>query len=96
MSWALQSRIALEQGDLRRFSSLLSEQWMQDAAASEARTPSSTPPTRGMRSVALCGKLIGAGGGASLSTRGKARLRSALAPPRAEVRFPRRFQGARW
>lgn len=95
-----QSRGALEQGDLRRFASLLSEQWeckkARASAASNAEIDAAY--TLALRSGALGGKLIGAGGGGFLLfyAEDKARLRSALAATALrEVRFRFDFQGTR-
>ena len=95
-----ESRQALEEGDLRRFATLLSAQWERKkeraGAASNAEIDAAYALARA--SGALGGKLIGAGGGGFLLfyTEDKARLRAALAPTALrEVRFRFDFQGTR-
>jgi D-glycero-alpha-D-manno-heptose-7-phosphate kinase len=90
----------LERGDLRAFASLLSAQWEWK----KRRAPAASNPdidsacALALRSGALGGKLIGAGGGGFLLfyAEDKARLRHALAATALrEVRFAFDFQGTR-
>ncbi len=90
----------LERGDLRALAELLSTQWeykkRRSAAASNAEIDAAW--ALALRSGALGGKLIGAGGGGFLLfyAEDKARLRQALAAtPLREVRFGFDFQGTR-
>jgi D-glycero-alpha-D-manno-heptose-7-phosphate kinase len=90
----------LERGDLRGFAELLSTQWeykkRRSAAASNPEIDAAC--ALALKSGALGGKLIGAGGGGFLLfyAEDKARLRHALAStPLREVRFAFDFQGTR-
>jgi D-glycero-alpha-D-manno-heptose-7-phosphate kinase len=94
------SASALESGDLRGFAGLLGAQW----ECKKRRTARASNPEidaayeLGMRSGALGGKLIGAGGGGFLLfySEDKARLRRALAATALrEVRFGFDFHGTR-
>jgi len=95
-----ESRQALEEGDLRRFATLLSAQWerKKERAGAASNAEIDAAYALACASGALGGKLIGAGGGGFLLfyTEDKARLRAALAPTALrEVRFRFDFQGTR-
>jgi D-glycero-alpha-D-manno-heptose-7-phosphate kinase len=90
----------LERGDLRAFAELLTTQWeykkRRSSAASNPEIDAAC--ALALKSGALGGKLIGAGGGGFLLfyAEDKARLRGALAStPLREVRFAFDFQGTR-
>jgi D-glycero-alpha-D-manno-heptose-7-phosphate kinase len=95
-----ESASVLERGDLRGFAELLSAQWeCKKRRSARASNPDiDAAYALGMRSGALGGKLIGAGGGGFLLfySEDKARLRRALASTALrEVRFGFDFQGTR-
>jgi D-glycero-alpha-D-manno-heptose-7-phosphate kinase len=95
-----ESASVLERGDLRGFATLLSAQWeCKKRRTSRASNPDiDAAHALGMRSGALGGKLVGAGGGGFLLfySEDKARLRRALAATALrEVRFGFDFQGTR-
>jgi len=90
----------LEGGDLRAFAELLTTQWeYKKRRSAQASNPEiDAACALALRSGALGGKLIGAGGGGFLLfyADDKARLRSALASTALrEVRFAFDFQGTR-
>lgn len=94
------SRDALVCGDLHRFAGLMSEQWerKKERAPLASNAEIDAAYALAMRSGALGGKLIGAGGGGFLMfyAEDKARLRAALgATALREVRFRFDFQGTR-
>jgi D-glycero-alpha-D-manno-heptose-7-phosphate kinase len=96
----LESRRALERGDLRGFAEIMNEHWRLKRERSRAI---STPEidawhALGMRSGALAGKLVGAGGGGFLLfyAGDAGRLRHAMADAGLpEVRFRFDFEGTR-
>ncbi|HET8647276.1 MAG TPA: galactokinase, partial [Vicinamibacteria bacterium] len=95
-----ESVAVLERGDLRAFAALLSEQWECKKRRSDRASNADIDAAYdlGLRSGALGGKLIGAGGGGFLLfySEDKARLRRALAATALrEVRFGFDFQGTR-
>ena len=95
-----ESASALERGDLRGFAELLSAQWeCKKRRSVRASNPEiDAAYALAMRSGALGGKLVGAGGGGFLLfySEDKARLRRALAATALrEVRFGFDFQGTR-
>jgi len=78
----LESRLALESGDLRRFAQLMHEHWEHKKRRSPGMSNSQINEYYELarRNGALGGKLIGAGGGGFLMvyTEDKTRLRRAL------------------
>jgi len=97
---AVRSQVALEEGNLREFARIMNEHWQ----AKKRRSRSMTNPDidqwydLALRSGALGGKLIGAGGGGFLMfyTEEKAALRHAMAATGLrEVRFRFDFEGTK-
>lgn len=94
----LASRESLESGDLRRFADLMNAHWRLKRERSGAMSNSEIDRWHelGLRSGALGGKLVGAGGGGFLMfySEEKPRLRRAMAEAGLEeVRFRFDFQG---
>jgi D-glycero-alpha-D-manno-heptose-7-phosphate kinase len=94
------SREAIEQGDLRRFAAIMNEHWTWKKKRSGAMSNGEIDGwyDLAMRSGALGGKLIGAGGGGFLLfyAEDKTRLRHAMAATALrEVRFRFDFEGTR-
>jgi D-glycero-alpha-D-manno-heptose-7-phosphate kinase len=94
------SREALEQGDLRRFAGIMNDHWTWKKKRSGAMSNGEIDGwyDLAMRSGALGGKLIGAGGGGFLLfyAEDKTRLRHAMAGTALrEVRFRFDFEGTR-
>ena len=94
------SREALEQGDLRRFASIMNDHWTWKKKRSGAMSNGEIDGwyDLAMKSGALGGKLIGAGGGGFLLfyAEDKTRLRHAMANTALrEVRFRFDFEGTR-
>jgi D-glycero-alpha-D-manno-heptose-7-phosphate kinase len=81
-AFALASKEALEQGDLREFASIMARHWEQKRRRSEGMTNDSINQwyDLGIANGALGGKLVGAGGGGFLLfyTEDKQRLRHAM------------------
>jgi D-glycero-alpha-D-manno-heptose-7-phosphate kinase len=96
----LDSRAALEQGDLRRFAELMAVHWEHKKARSQGMSNSKIDDhyQLALQNGAVSGKLIGAGGGGFLMfyTEDKKRLRRAMAGAGLrEVRLRFDFEGAR-
>jgi len=94
------SKDALEAGDLRRFAELMTLHWERKRTRADAMTNGDIDRwfDLGMKSGALGGKLVGAGGGGFLMfyAEDQARLRRAMAGAGLpELRFRFDFEGAR-
>jgi D-glycero-alpha-D-manno-heptose-7-phosphate kinase len=95
-----QSKVALEQGNLREFAELMNVHWRHKKGRSGGMSNADIDQwyELALRSGALGGKLIGAGGGGFLMfyTEDKTRLRHAMAQTQLrEVRFRFDFEGTK-
>lgn len=97
----LESRRALESGDLRRFGELLHEHWVLKRGITDSMTTDSVDSwySTARKSGALGGKLVGAGGGGFLMLfcqEGREKVRAALAKQGLkEMRFRFDFEGSK-
>jgi D-glycero-alpha-D-manno-heptose-7-phosphate kinase len=97
----LESREALESGDLRRFGELLHEHWKLKRGITEGMTTDKVDSwySAARKNGALGGKLVGAGGGGFLMLfcqEGREKVRAALASQGlVEMRFRFDFEGSK-
>jgi len=97
----LESKKALESGDLKRFGELLHEHWMLKRGITDGMTTDSVDSWYSIarKNGALGGKLVGAGGGGFLMLfcqEGREKVRAALAKERlTEMRFRFDFEGSK-
>jgi D-glycero-alpha-D-manno-heptose-7-phosphate kinase len=97
----LESKDALESGDLKRFGELLHEHWTVKRGIADGMTTDSVDSWYSIarKNGALGGKLVGAGGGGFLMvfcTEGREKVRNALASKGLkEMRFRFDFEGSK-